>query len=146
LLLERASPLAKDFLLLYDFWIPDKHLKFTNAIAPQTLSKIVLQTSGKHKGNKFTFLKAGKLQYTSINSLMNCLVLDVPAMMTEAQLKRYCAIFTLDSAIKIDASLFAQYVSDSLIVSSIIVQTFNATPTPSIITVQTRYCAVNLHV
>jgi hypothetical protein len=38
---------------------------------------------------------------------MNFLVLDVPTMATEPQLKGYCTVFTLDGAIKIDASLFA---------------------------------------
>jgi hypothetical protein len=65
-------------------------------------------------------------------------------MTTELQLKWYWTILTLDSALKIDAILFAQYVWNSLIVSSITVQTFNTAPTPSIITAKTRYCAINI--
>jgi hypothetical protein len=40
----------------------------------------------------FTCHKAGKLQYTSINSHMNALAVDVLAMVTEPQLNSYCAI------------------------------------------------------
>jgi hypothetical protein len=58
----------------------------------------------------FTCHKAGNLRYTSINSHMNSLVVDGLAMVTEPQLNRYCAIITLDGAIKIDASLLAQYI------------------------------------
>jgi hypothetical protein len=94
------------------------------------------ERKGKHKGNKFTWRKGGKSLYTSANSLMNFFVLDVPVMTTEPQLKRYCTIFTLDGAIKMYASLLAQHISDSLIASSVIVQTFNTAPTPSIVTVQ----------
>jgi hypothetical protein len=93
------------------------YLKFTSAISPQTLSEIVLQTREAIiwalKENiklLFTCHKAGKLRYSSINSIMNSLVLDVPTMAAEPQLKRYCTIFTLDGTIKIDASLFVQYV------------------------------------
>jgi hypothetical protein len=64
--------------------------------------------------------------------------------MTEPQLKGCCTIFTLDSEIKTDASLFAQYISDSLNVSSIIVQTFHTAPRSSIITAQTQHCAINI--
>jgi hypothetical protein len=58
----------------------------------------------------FTCHTAGKLRYTSINSHMNSLAVDVLAMVTEPQLNSYCAILTLDRAIKIDASLVAQYI------------------------------------
>jgi hypothetical protein len=60
---------------------------------------------------------------------MNFLAVDVPAMVTEPQLNSYCAILTLDDAIKIDASLFAQYIFNSLNDSSIIAQVFNTLPT-----------------
>jgi hypothetical protein len=73
---------------------------------------------GKHKGNKFICHKAGKLRNTWINSIMNSLVLDVPAMATEPQ---HCTIFMLDGAIKI-CTLY------SLNVYSVIVQTFNIAP------------------
>jgi hypothetical protein len=46
-------------------------------------------------------------------------------------------IFTLDSEINTYTSLCAQDISNSLNVSSIIVQTFNTAPTPSIKTTQT---------
>jgi hypothetical protein len=59
----------------------------------------------------------------ALRTLRRILVLDVPTMMIELQLKRQCTIFTLDSAIKTDASN-----------SSIILQTFNITSTPSIMT------------
>jgi hypothetical protein len=98
----------------------------------------------KYKGNKFTCHKAEKLRYTSTNSIMDFLVLYVPTMTVEPQLKRYCTIFTLDGTIKIYASQFAQYISNLLSVSSIIAQIFNTARTPSIITAQTRYCAINI--
>jgi hypothetical protein len=68
---------------------------------------------------------------------------ELPTMTTEPQLKRYCTIIRLVGTIKIDASLFGQYISNSLNVSSIIAQTFNNAPTPSIITTQIEYCAIN---
>jgi uncharacterized membrane protein len=77
----------------------------------------------------FTCHKAGKLRYTSINSHINSLAIDVPAMVTEQQLKSYCAILTLDDVIKTDASLLAQYIFNSLSVFSIIAQVFNTPPT-----------------
>jgi hypothetical protein len=49
---------------------------------------------GKHEGNNFTSCKARKLQYTSVNSVMNSVLPDVSTMMTEAQLKRCCTVFT----------------------------------------------------
>jgi hypothetical protein len=79
-----------------------------------------MSTELKHKGKKFTCHKAGKLRYNSINSVMNSFVLYVFTMTAEPQLTRYCTIFTPDGAIKIDASLFAQYISNSLNVTSII--------------------------
>jgi hypothetical protein len=42
---------------------------------------------------------------------MNSLAVDVFAMVTEPQLNSYCAILTLHDAIKIDASILAQYIS-----------------------------------
>jgi hypothetical protein len=66
---------------------------------------------------------------------MNSLV-DSPALMTE-QMKRYYTIFKLHSAIKTDASLLVQYISNSLSVSSVIMQTLNITLTSSIIFAQT---------
>jgi hypothetical protein len=51
----------------------------------------------------FTCHKAGKLRYTSINPHMNSLAVDLLAMVTEPQLNSYCAILTLNGAIKIDA-------------------------------------------
>jgi hypothetical protein len=72
----------------------------------------------------FTCHKAGKVRYTSINSHMNSLGVDVLAMMTEPQLNRYCAILTLN-----DASLLAQYIFNSLNAPSIIAQVFNTVPT-----------------
>jgi hypothetical protein len=60
---------------------------------------------------------------------MNSLAVDVLAMVTEPQLNSYCAILTLDGAIKIDASLLAQYIFNSLSVSSVIAQVFNTLPT-----------------
>jgi hypothetical protein len=59
---------------------------------------------------------------------MNSLVLDVPTMATEPQLKRYCTIFILDGTIKIDSNLFAQYISNSLSVSSVIAQNLQYSP------------------
>jgi hypothetical protein len=56
-------------------------------------------------------------------------------MTAESQINRYCTIFTLDGT----ASLFAQYISNS-----IIAQTFITAPTPSIITAHTQYYAINI--
>jgi hypothetical protein len=47
--------------------------------------------------------------YTSIISFVNFLALEVLAMMTELQLKRYYTVLTLDRVTTIYASLFAQY-------------------------------------
>jgi hypothetical protein len=60
---------------------------------------------------------------------MNSLAVEVLAMVTEPQLNSYCAILTLDGAIKIYARLLAQYIFNSLNVSSIIAQVFNTLPT-----------------
>jgi hypothetical protein len=60
---------------------------------------------------------------------MNSLAVDVFAMVTEPQLNGYCAILTLHGAIKIDASILAQYIFNSLNVSSVIAQVFNTLPT-----------------
>jgi hypothetical protein len=60
---------------------------------------------------------------------MNSLAVDLLAMVTEPQLNSYCAILTLHGAIKIDASILAQYIFNSLNVCSIIAQVFNTLPT-----------------
>jgi hypothetical protein len=59
---------------------------------------------------------------------MNSLAVDVLAMMTDPQLNRYCTVLTLDNAIKIDASILAHCISNSLNVPSVIAQVFNAVP------------------
>jgi hypothetical protein len=92
----------------------------------------------------FTCHKAGKLGYTFINSHMNSPAVDVLALVTEPQLNSYCAILTLDGGIKIDAILLAQYIFNSLSVSSVIVQVFNTLPTRQLLTVQIRYCTINI--
>jgi hypothetical protein len=76
----------------------------------------------------FNCHKAGKLRYTSVNPHMNSLAVDMLAMVTEPQLNSYCAILTLHGAIKIDASILAQYIA----------------PYTSIITAQTLYCTINI--
>jgi hypothetical protein len=59
---------------------------------------------------------------------MNSLAVDLLAMVTEPQLNSYWAILTLHGAIKIDASILAQYIFNSLNVSTVIAQVFNTLP------------------
>jgi hypothetical protein len=67
---------------------------------------------------------------SATNTEQNSLVLDVPAVTIEPQLNRHCTIFTPDSAVKIDERLSAHYISNSLSVSLVTVQTLNAATIP----------------
>jgi hypothetical protein len=97
---------------------------------PMLKSRIIV------KDETYNFNNASHTEY-------NSLILHMPAMKTELQLNRCCTTFTRDSAIKFDTSLFAQYTLNLLRLSSLIMHTFNISPVPSVITVQTRYCIIN---